>query len=57
MMNSLGVESIIAHNPMPLLLSLPLILWLFHRQSIITKVTHCMKSTCIKVKYLEVINC
>lgn len=46
MMDGFGVESIVAHDPMPLLLDLPLIPWLFHRHSIITKVTHCMKSTC-----------
>ena len=46
MMNGFGVESIIAHDPMLLLLSIPMIPWLFHRHSIVTKVTHCTKSTC-----------
>ena len=45
MMNGFGIESIIAHNPMPLLLSLPLIPWLLYRHSIVTKVAHCMRST------------
>ncbi len=46
MMNSFGVESIIAHNPILLLLSLPLIPWLFNRHNIVAKVAHCMKTTC-----------
>ena len=46
MMNGFGIESIIAHNPMPLLLSIPLIPWLFHPHNIVTKVAHCMRSTC-----------
>ena len=45
MMNGFGVESIIAHYPMLLLLSTPVIPCLFHRHSIVTKVTHCVNST------------
>ena len=51
MMNGFGVESIIAHYPMLLLLSTPLIPWLFNRHNTVTKIAHCMKSTwCVCTK-------
>ena len=46
MMNGFGVESIIAHNPMLLLLSRPLTPWLFNRHYVVTKVAHLIDSTC-----------
>lgn len=45
MMNGFGIESITAHYPM-LLLLLSMIPWLFHRHNTVTKVAHCVKSTC-----------
>ena len=53
MMNGFSVESITAHHPMLFLLSLPFIPWLFHRHNILTKVPHCVKSTCSVCKKIN----
>ena len=53
MMNGFGVESIVAHDPMLLLLNLPLIPWLFNRHNAVTKIAHCIKSACSVCKLVN----